>query len=75
MGAGTPGRDDSRYTKECWLCTLGALHPGVLVMWQTHIRDLSPTAEAVRGAACQGNKVTLVDSGRQKVVSQVSALM
>ena len=27
------------------------LHPGVPVMWQTHIRDLSPTAEAVRGAA------------------------
>ena len=43
-------------------------------MWQTHIRDLSPSAEAVRGAVCQGN-ITLVDSGRQKVVSQVSALV
>ena len=46
-----PGRDDRRYTRECWLCTLGVLHPGVPVMWQTHIRDLSPSAEAVRGAA------------------------
>ena len=27
------------------------LHPGVPVMWHTHIRDMSPTAEAVRGAA------------------------
>ena len=44
-------------------------------MWPTHIRDLSPSAEAVREATCQGNKVTLVDSGRQKVVSQVSALV
>ena len=24
------------------------LHPGVPVMWQSHMRDLSPTAEAVR---------------------------
>ena len=28
------------------------LHPGVPVLWHTHIRDLSPTAEAVRGAVC-----------------------
>ena len=28
----------------------GVLHPGVPVMWYGHIRDLSPTAEAVRGA-------------------------
>ena len=27
------------------------LHPGVPVMWHSHIRDLSPTAEAVRVAA------------------------
>ena len=29
-----------------WLSALGVLHPGVAA----HIRDLSPTAEAVRGA-------------------------
>ena len=28
----------------------GVLHPDVPVMWYAHIRDLSPTAEAVRGA-------------------------
>ena len=28
----------------------GVLHPGVPVMWYAHIRDLSPTAEAVREA-------------------------
>ena len=38
----------------------GVLHPGVPVMWHTHIRDLSPTAEAVREAVCQGNEVALV---------------
>ena len=27
------------------------LHPGVPVMWHTHIRDLALTAEAVRGGA------------------------
>ena len=26
------GRDYSRYPRECWLCTLGVLHPGVPVM-------------------------------------------
>ena len=31
---------------------LGVLHPGVPVMWHGHIRDLSPTAEAVREAVC-----------------------
>ena len=52
VGDGTPlGLDHSRYSKECRLCTLAVLHPGVPVMWHTHIRDLSPTAEAVRGAA------------------------
>ena len=30
----------------------GVLHPGVPVMWYAHIRDLSPTAEAVREAVC-----------------------
>ena len=45
------GRGHSRYSRECWLCTLAVLHPGVTVMWHTHIRDLSPTAEAVREAA------------------------
>ena len=28
------------------------LHPGVPVMWYAHIRDLFPTAKAVRGAVC-----------------------
>ena len=37
------------------------LHPGVPVMWHTHIRDLSPTAEAGRGPHTQGNKVALGD--------------
>ena len=46
----SPGRDYGRYPRECWLSTLGVLHPGVPVMWHTHIRDLSPTAEAVREA-------------------------
>ena len=27
------------------------LHPGVLAMWQTHFRDLSPTAESCKVAA------------------------
>ena len=50
MDDDTPlGRDHSRHPKECRLSTLAVLHPGVPVMWQTHIRDLSPTAEAVRG--------------------------
>ena len=56
----TFGRDHSRYPKECRLCTLAVLHPGVPVMWQTHIRDLSPTAEAVRGAALPRYRVALV---------------
>ena len=45
------GRGYGRYPNECRLRTLAVLHPGVPVMWQTHIRDLSPTAEAVRGTA------------------------
>ena len=44
-----PGRDCGRHPRECWLSTLGVLHPGVPVMWQTHIRDLSPTAEGCKG--------------------------
>ena len=44
-----PGRDHSRYPRECRLKTLAVLHPGVPVMWHTRIGDLSPTAEAVRG--------------------------
>ena len=51
------GRDHSRYPKECRLCTLAVLHPGVPVMWHTHIRDLSPTAEAVMGPLYQGNEL------------------
>ena len=35
--------------RECWLSTLGVLHPGVPVMWQTHIRDPSPTAGSCKG--------------------------
>ena len=54
------GRDYGRYSRECWLSTLGVLHPGVPVMWQTHIRDPSPTAESCKGGPLsQGNKVTL----------------
>ena len=49
---GTPlGRGHGRYPNECRLFSLAVLHPGVPVMWHTHIRDLSPTAEAVRMAA------------------------
>ena len=34
------------------------LHPGVPVKWQTHIRDLSPTAESCKGSRLsQGNKL------------------
>ena len=38
------GRDRGRYPRECWLSTLGVLHPGVPVMWYGHIRDMSPSA-------------------------------
>ena len=48
-----PGRDYGRYPGSgCQLSTLGVLHPGVPVMWYAHIRDLSPTAEAVKGTVC-----------------------
>ena len=44
------GRDRGRYPRECWLSTLGVLHPGVPVMWYGHIRDLFPTAEGCKGS-------------------------
>ena len=44
------GRDCCRYPKECWLSTLGVLHPGVHVMWYGHIRDLFPTTESCKGS-------------------------
>ena len=43
-------RDRGRYSRECWLSTLGVLHPGVPVMWYGHIRDLFPTAEGCMGS-------------------------
>ena len=43
------GRDRGRYSRECWLSTLGVLHPGVPVMWYGLIRDLFPTAEGCMG--------------------------
>ena len=44
------GRDCGRYPRECWLSTLGVLHPGVPVMWYGHIRDLFPTAGGCMGS-------------------------
>ena len=44
------GRDRGRYPRECWLSTLGVLHPGVPVMWYCHIRDLFPTAGGCMGS-------------------------
>ena len=53
VDAGTPlGATAVVTPEECWLSTLGVLHPGVPVMWYAYIRDLFPTAEAVRGAVC-----------------------
>ena len=49
---GDAGNTSLSLPQECWLSALGVLHPGVPVMWYGHIRDLSPTAEAVRGAVC-----------------------
>ena len=43
-------RDCGRHPRECWLSTLGVLHPGVAVMWYGHIRDLFPTAEGCKGS-------------------------
>ena len=45
---------------------VGVLHPGVPAMWHTHIRELSHSAEAVRGTACQGNEVTLVQEKQKR---------
>ena len=42
------------------------LHPGVPVLWHTHIRDLSP-AEAVRGAVCQGNELPWFAVANQEI--------
>ena len=45
----------------------GVLHPGVRVMWQTHIRDLSPTAESCKGGPQrQGNKLPWQNVGRSQ---------
>ena len=53
VDAGTPLGVTAVVTpRECWLSTLGVLHPGVPAMWKAHIRDLSPSAEAVREAVC-----------------------
>ena len=57
VDAGTPLGATAR---ECWLSTLGVLHPGVPVMWYGHIRDLFPTAEVLYGEpSAQCNVVTL----------------
>ena len=37
-----PGRGHGRYPRECRLCTLAVLHPGVPVMWHSHIRRTGP---------------------------------
>ena len=58
------GRDCGRYPKECWLSTLGVLHPGVPVMWYGHIRDLSPTAESCMGG--RPPNVTLLHWAQQQ---------
>ena len=53
MDAGTPLGATAVVTPgSAWLSTLGVLHPGVPAMWHAHVRDLSPTAEAVREAVC-----------------------
>ena len=65
MDAGTPlGRDRGRYPRECWLSTLGVLHPGVPVMWYGHIRDLSPTADGCMGG--RAPNATMLHGVQQK---------
>ena len=49
---------------ECWLSTLGVLHPGVPVMWYDYIRDLFPTAEGCMGSRLPN--VTLLHWAQQK---------
>ena len=63
------GRDRGLYTRECWLSTLGVLHPGVLVMWYGHIRDLSPTAEGCMGGRLPD--VTLLHWAQQELCTGV----
>ena len=58
------GRDRGRYPRECWLSTLGVLHPGVPVMWYGHIRDLFPTAEGCKGSRMPN--VTMLQWAQQK---------
>ena len=58
------GRDRGRYPRECWLSTLGVLHPGVPVMWYGHIRDLFPTAEGCKGSRLPN--VTMLHWAQQK---------
>ena len=36
-------------------------------MWYVHIRDLSPTAKAVRGAVCQGNELPWFAVANQEI--------
>ena len=51
VDAGTPlGATAVVTPRECWLSTLGVLHPGVPVMWYGHIRDLFPTAGGCMGS-------------------------
>ena len=50
--------------QECWLSTLGVLHPGVPVMLNGHIRDLFPTAEGCMGSRVPN--VTLLHWAQQK---------
>ena len=59
-----PGRDRGRYPRECWLSTLGVLHPGVPVRWYGHIRDLSPTAKGCMGGRTPN--VTLLHWAQQR---------
>ena len=58
------GRDRGRYPRECWLSTLGVLHPGVPVMWHGHIRDLFPTVEGCMGSRLPN--VTMLHWAQQK---------
>ena len=66
VGDGTLiGRGHDRYPNECRMGALAVLHPGVPVMWHTHIRDLFPTAEAVRERAhIQGNELPWLTCAR-----------
>ena len=52
------GRDCGRHLRECWLSTLGVLHPCVPVMWYDHIRDLSPQLKLKGEPYIQGNELS-----------------